>query len=238
VAANDLPGSAATREAMDELLSGLGWSVVEFRNRVSYAEVHDAFPIIEFLSLLDSGLASPGSIVEDILSGEFEPDGRLPVNVMGGVMGGHPIGATGVGQIVELYLQALGRSETRLAPHSLHYAFALNVGGPLTYNCVTLLCAYPSASAPPRDFRLSRREHATASDIDTTVGPPLRQGPARILSGTRLEFPPPGHPAPCHIALVASTDAVRFVACLEQPPEPGSITRLVQTNGHLSATSF
>jgi acetyl-CoA acetyltransferase len=230
-----LPGSAATREAMNELLTGLGWSPAEFQRRVSYAEIHDAFPIIEFLSLLDSGLAAPETIVNDILSGAFDRGGRLPVNVMGGVMGGHPIAATGVGQIVELYLQAMGRSETKVAGPDLHYAFALNVGGPLTYNCVTLLCACPSRGGRAPEFRLSERSHATVADLDTGMGPALVAGPARILSGTRLEFPPPGYPTPCHIALVTSPGATQFVACLGEPPPPGSLAHLVQTNGHLSA---
>ena len=232
-----VPRSAATGEAMRELLDGLGWSIHEFRRRVSYAEIHDAFPIIEFLGLLDCGLSSPVSIVEEIASGAFDPGGRLPVNVMGGVMGGHPIGATGVGQIVELYLQAQGRAEARVSSNSLHYAFAFNVGGPLTYNCVTLLCAFPATDGPPREFQLSLRPHATAADLRTSLGPVVERGAARILGGTRLEFPPPGYPNPCHIALVAAGDAVQFVPCLDEPSPPGTITRLIQTNGHLSATS-
>lgn len=229
------PCPGATAEAMNELLGGLEWTFGELRRNVAYAEIHDAFPIIEFMSLLDSGLAGRDEIVAEILAGAFAPDGRLPVNVMGGVMGGHPIGATGVGQVVELLLQALGRAETPVSRPATHYALALNVGGPLTYNCVTLLCAFPKGDGPPREFRISPRDHATAADIDRAAAPPLASGAVRVLSATRLEFPPPGFEAPCHLALVTDGLGSRFTACTGEPPPPGGFMELPRTNGSLEA---
>lgn len=229
--------SAATREAMDELLGGLGWSETEFRQSVACAEIHDAFPIIEFLGLMDCGLAGRDGIIEAILDGGFGVHGALPVNVMGGVMGGHPIAATGVGQIVELYLLALGRSETRLPLDYPHHAFALNVGGPLTYNCASLLCAFRSDRQAPRDFVLSQRPHPVAADVDVSGdGRPL-PGPARVLGVTRLEFPAPGFDSPCRIALVRSEGGLHFVRCLDDAAFQDGEVELIQTNGCLSAVS-
>jgi acetyl-CoA C-acetyltransferase len=227
--------SAATREAMDELLNGLGWTPAEFRRSVAHAEIHDAFPITEFLGLLDCGLAGRDEIVPDILGGAFEPGGRLPVNVMGGVMGGHPIAATGLGQVAELYHQALGRAETKLALDYPHYAFAFNAGGPLTYNCVTLLCAFRSEEGPPRDFQLSPRPHPVAADIDASVENGLVEGPAQVLGATRLEFPPPGFESPCRIALVRTAAGSHFVRCLDDAAFQDEQVELIRTNGHLSA---
>ncbi len=230
----ELSRSAATTEAMEELLNGLGWTPDEFHRSVAYAEIHDAFPIIEFLGLLDCHLVPDGDPVGAVRSGRFDNDGACPVNALGGVMGGHPIGATGVGQIVELYLQAVGRSEVKLDAGPPHFAFAFNVGGPLTYNCVTLLAAFRSGAGLPRKFELSRRPHAVAGDIRRDP-PDGVTGTARILSTTRLEFPPAGREAPCHIALVETGRGARVVPCLEEPPGAGALMELVRTNGHVSA---
>jgi len=230
-----VPCSAATDEAMNEVRATLEWTPEELRRNVAFAEIHDAFPIIEFMGLLDSGLAPRGEIMEMIAGGALDPDGRLPVNIMGGVMGGHPIGATGVGQIVELYLQSVGRAETRVSKPDVHYSFALNVGGPLTYNCATVLCAWPTSEGPPRSFRLSQREAPTAADLDRSVGPALLPGAARVLSHTRLEFPPPGFEVPCRIALVASAAGTRIVASDALGESVPAMIELVRTNGHLTA---
>src|SRR5204862_2219621 len=107
--------------------------------------------------------------------------------------------------------------------------------GPLTYNCLTLLCAHDSREKAPA-FRLSSRAHATAADIDRTAPAVLRPGPARVVSGTRLEFPPIGYAAPCHIALVSTPEGTQFVSSLRELTPPGTFVDLIQTNGHLSAS--
>jgi hypothetical protein len=219
---------------MTELLAEIGWTPQELRREIAYAEIHDAFPVIEFLGLMDCELSDERDVVEDILSGAFEPEGRCPVNVMGGVLGGHPIAATGVGQVVELCLQALRRSENLVPVEFPHYMFAFNVGGPLTYNCVTLLCAYSSAQGSPLDFRISQRPHSTAADLDLTNGGLLEPGPARVLSATRLEFPPPGVRRPCHVALVESEQCAGIVRGFEGM-DTGTIVNLVRRKGRLKA---
>jgi hypothetical protein len=230
-----LSRSRATREAMDELLSGLEWDQAEFRRAVTRAEIHDAFPIIEFLGLVDSGLTTEEEAVEDILAGAFDIQGRCPVNALGGVMGGHPIAATGIGQIVELYLQSTGRSEIHPPLGYPAYSFALNVGGPLTYNCVSLLCAFERDLGPPRRFRISPRPHAVAAEVDRSGGDAPPAGSVQVLSATKLEFPPPGFGPACRIALVASGAGSHVVPCLHDPPPPGGLMNLIRTNGHMSA---
>jgi acetyl-CoA acetyltransferase len=75
-------------------------------------------------------------------AGRWLPTGALPVNATGGVMGGHPIAATGVGRSWSFYLEATGRPRGRDSGPDGGYALAFNVGGPLTYNGVTLLSAF------------------------------------------------------------------------------------------------
>lgn len=79
---------------------------------IDFAEVHDCFTIGEILSYADLGFCEPheaGRMLED---GVTARDGKRPVNVSGGLIGkGHPIGATGIGQIYEIFNQLRGTAE-------------------------------------------------------------------------------------------------------------------------------
>ena len=70
---------------------------------VDVAEVHDCFTIAEVLALESLGLYEPGEAITAAREGETTADGRLPVNLSGGLKAkGHPVGATGCGQLSEL----------------------------------------------------------------------------------------------------------------------------------------
>ena len=72
-------------------------------------ELHDAYTIITALSLEAAGFAKPGEGVHFGKQGEIALDGTLPIATMGGLKArGHPVGATGVYQIAETYLQLTG----------------------------------------------------------------------------------------------------------------------------------
>lgn len=77
---------------------------------LSAVEVHDCFTIAELVLYDVLGLVPDGSTAIDALvSGRFDPDGELPVNVSGGLKSkGHPVGATGVSQIVLAAMQLTG----------------------------------------------------------------------------------------------------------------------------------
>ncbi len=73
---------------------------------IKLAEVHDCFTIAEILAMEDLGLYKPGEAVKAIREGENRLDGKLPINMDGGLKSkGHPIGASGVGMIVEIFKQ-------------------------------------------------------------------------------------------------------------------------------------
>jgi acetyl-CoA C-acetyltransferase len=74
-------------------------------------EVHDAFSIMAALSLEASGFAPRGQAAYMARDGEFRLDGRLPIATMGGLKGrGHPVGATGVYELVDLVTQMRGKA--------------------------------------------------------------------------------------------------------------------------------
>jgi acetyl-CoA acetyltransferase len=98
-------------------------------SRVNFLEVHDCFTIAELLALEDLGFADPGGAVDLTLSGATRSNGRLPVNPDGGLKSkGHPIGATGVSQAYEIFLQLRAEAGARQVPGA-EVAVAHNVGG-------------------------------------------------------------------------------------------------------------
>ena len=93
------------------------------------AEVHDCFTIAEIIAYEDLGLCKPGkggSLVEE---GVTTLDGDVPVNTSGGLKSkGHPVGATGVAQAYEIYLQLTGQAKRRQVSDA-EIGLSHNVGG-------------------------------------------------------------------------------------------------------------
>lgn len=83
---------------------------------VDVVELHDAFTIAELLYYEALGLAARGEAVALLKSGATQLGGRVPVNPSGGLLAkGHPLGATGVAQMVELTWHLQGRAGARQA---------------------------------------------------------------------------------------------------------------------------
>ena len=81
---------------------------------VDFAEVHDCFAIAELMAYEDLRFCERGESGPFVESGATRIDGELPVNTSGGLKSkGHPIGATGAGQVVEAFDQLTGRAGDR-----------------------------------------------------------------------------------------------------------------------------
>jgi acetyl-CoA C-acetyltransferase len=103
---------------------------IEDPNRaLSLAEVHDCFTPTELILMEDLGLSDSGRAVKDMLAGEFDADGRLPVNPDGGLKSfGHPVGASGLRMLYEAWLQFGGKAGQRQIPNA-RTALTHNLGG-------------------------------------------------------------------------------------------------------------
>ncbi|HSR12403.1 MAG TPA: hypothetical protein VLS90_13255 [Thermodesulfobacteriota bacterium] len=114
---------AAAKEAYE--MSGLGPDDVQF------SEVHDCFSIAEILHLEDLGFFKPGEGYKATSEGKTRLDGPKPINTSGGLKSkGHPVGATGVAQLYEVWLQLKGRAGKRQIPNrNLRVGGAHNLGG-------------------------------------------------------------------------------------------------------------
>lgn len=81
---------------------------------ISMAEVHDCFTPTELVLYEDLGFAERGGAWRDVLAGAFDLGGRLPVNPDGGLKSfGHPIGASGLRMMYEMWLQLRGEAGQR-----------------------------------------------------------------------------------------------------------------------------
>ena len=81
---------------------------------IDFAEVHDCFTITQILNAEDLGFFEKGAGVRAVLDGKTARDGRIPINVSGGLKAkGHPIGATGLSQIFEVATQLRGEAGDR-----------------------------------------------------------------------------------------------------------------------------
>ena len=92
-------------------------------------ELHDAYTIITTLSLEAAGFAEKGKGVHFGKQGEITLTGKLPISTFGGLKSrGHPVGATGVYQLVETYMQLTGTAGENQVP-SPEFALVQNIGG-------------------------------------------------------------------------------------------------------------
>jgi len=96
---------------------------------IDFFELHDAFSIMAALSLEACGLAEHGRGPRMGLDGDIRPDGRLPLSTHGGLKArGHPVGATGVYQIVEVVRQLRGEAGGNQLARA-RIGMAQNIGG-------------------------------------------------------------------------------------------------------------
>ncbi|RQG87904.1 thiolase domain-containing protein [Natrarchaeobius halalkaliphilus] len=102
-----IPASERAAETAYEM-AGIGPDDVDF------AEVHDCFAIAEVLAYEDLGFCERGEAPSLLENGTTDLDGDLPVNPSGGLKSkGHPIGATGTGQVAEVFKQLTGNAGDR-----------------------------------------------------------------------------------------------------------------------------
>lgn len=96
---------------------------------INFFEPHDAYTVITALSLEAAGFVDPGTATQAAAEGAFSRDGRLPITTFGGLKArGHPVGATGVYQIAECFLQ-LTEQAGLLQVANARVAMAQNLGG-------------------------------------------------------------------------------------------------------------
>ncbi|MGL4318188.1 MAG: acetyl-CoA acetyltransferase [Pseudomonas sp.] len=108
------------------------------REQISLTEVHDCFSITELVTMEDLFLSEPGMAVRDVLDGAFDAEGRVPCQIDGGLKCfGHPVGASGIRMLYEIYLQLQGRAGPRQLADP-HTGLIHNLGGQPSQNVCSI----------------------------------------------------------------------------------------------------
>ena len=126
-ACDDLTYFEATRYAAKE---AYGMSNLKPED-VQFSEVHDCFSMAEIIHLEDLGFFGPGEGYKAVEQGLTRLDGPKPINTSGGLKcKGHPVGATGISQLFEVWTQLRGKAGSRQIPiKDLRIGAAHNLGG-------------------------------------------------------------------------------------------------------------
>ncbi|MFB6263077.1 MAG: hypothetical protein ABEL76_05550 [Bradymonadaceae bacterium] len=115
-----------TKQAVGEVYEDAGIGPDD----LDVAEVHDCFAVTEPLMYEALGLADAGRGTELLDEGATEIDGEIPVNTGGGLIAfGHPVGATGVKQVLEIYRQMKGQCGEYQIPERPEIGLTANMGG-------------------------------------------------------------------------------------------------------------
>ena len=123
----DLTSLSAAKEAATQAYEMAGIEAGD----IQVAEVHDCFTIAEIIATEDLGFFAPGEGPRAVDEGRTTRDGDRPINTSGGLKAkGHPVGASGVGQVIEIYHQLRCEAgERQLNKPSLEIGLTHNVGG-------------------------------------------------------------------------------------------------------------
>ncbi len=118
-----LSAKVAAKEAYE--MAGVGPKDIQI------AEVHDCFTIAEIVATEDLGFFKPGKGAKAVDDGVTARNGAKPINTSGGLKSkGHPVGASGIGQSVEMWHQLRGHAGARQVPiKNLRLGLTHNVGG-------------------------------------------------------------------------------------------------------------
>lgn len=212
---------------------------------VDFAEVHDAFTIFGLLALQDLGLIEEADVPKAIKSGWTALHGRLPINPSGGLKArGHPVGASGLAQIVEAVQQMRGLvGPARQVGHPAR-ALTHSMGGPGSNNFVVLLertdadrasMTVPEMAGPGVLHEIDvRAETASllAHDHRGAVAPPSKQDVLETY--TVVHVPPEGFAAPLTLGLVTLSNGNRLLAVSDgsQPPRLGGHVTVSTEDSH------
>jgi acetyl-CoA C-acetyltransferase len=99
------------------------------KEEISMMEVHDCFSITELVTMEDLHISERGQAYKDVMDGMFDRDGKTPCQVDGGLKCfGHPIGASGLRMLYEMYLQFYGKAGERQVEDP-QFGLTHNLGG-------------------------------------------------------------------------------------------------------------
>jgi len=179
---------------------------------IQFAEVHDAFTLFEIIGTEDLGFFQPGKGWKGLQEGVTQLRGKLPINPSGGLKSrGHPVGASGLAQLVEIVWQLRGEAGEEQQLKRAEIGLAQSIGGLGNNNLVTILERSDRKRTTGSGWRLSYRPEIKVAK--KASGPPLEKGAGVLETFTILHSPPEGFLSPLTLGFVRTKRGEIVMAC-------------------------
>ncbi|MCX5910636.1 MAG: thiolase family protein [Deltaproteobacteria bacterium] len=178
---------------------------------ISLAEVHDAFTPFEIIGTEDLGFFPPGEGWKAVEEGLTTIQGRLPINPSGGLKArGHPVGASGLAQIAEVFWQLRGDGEAIRQVQGARIGLTQSIGGLANNNLVTILERTDRYRAIPVYWKSEFNPGNTAPAAIPKDPPSATEGILETF--TTLYTTPEGVPSPLTLGFVRTETGARVLA--------------------------
>jgi acetyl-CoA acetyltransferase len=179
---------------------------------VQFAEVHDAFTLFEIIGTEDLGLFPPGEGWKALEKGITHLRGGLPINPSGGLKArGHPVGASGLAQLVEIVYQLRGRAGRERQLERAEIGLAQSIGGLGNNNLVTILERNDRKRIVKQGW--SPDYHPEIKVLKKIDNPFPPEGVGTLETFTTLYATPEGFRSPLTLGFVKTDTGEMVMAC-------------------------
>ncbi len=186
---------------------------------IQFAEVHDAFTPFEIIGTEDLGFFFPGEGWKALEENTTQLRGRLPINPSGGLKArGHPVGASGLAQLVEIAYQLGGEAGKERQLERAEVGLAQSIGGLGNNNLVTILERTDRSRTLIQGWAPDYRPEIRISKKSTT--PPPLEGVGALETFTTLYATPEGFRSPLTLAYVRTETGEVVMACNPEYQSP------------------
>ena len=179
---------------------------------IQFGEVHDAFTLFEIIGTEDLGLFPPGEGWKSLEEGITHLRGRLPINPSGGLKSrGHPVGASGLAQLVEIVWQLRGEAGEGRQLERAEIGLAQSAGGLGNDNWVTILERSDRKRVIKEGWRL---DYHPDIKVSKKINPtPSSRRTGILETFTTLYATPEGFRSPVTLGFVKTGDGEMVMAC-------------------------
>jgi hypothetical protein len=179
---------------------------------IQFAEVHDAFTLFEIIGTEDLGFFEPGEGWKALENGTTQIQGTLPINPSGGLKSrGHPVGASGLAQMVEMIQQLRGEAGQGRQLEKSEVGLAQSIGGLGNNNIVTILERSDRKRILAEGWRPDYRPELNV--LKKEIVPPPAEGTGLLETFTVLYATPEGFRSPLALSLVRAKGGEKVMAC-------------------------
>jgi acetyl-CoA C-acetyltransferase len=190
---------------------------------IQFAEVHDAFTLFEIIGTEDLGFFPPGEGWKALEEGKTQLPGSLPINPSGGLKSrGHPVGASGLAQLVEMVWQLRGEAGQGRQLEKAEVGLAQSIGGIGNNNIVTILERSDQKRVLTEGW--TPDYHPELKALKKELVPPPTEGTGILETFTLLYATPEGFRSPLTLSLVRAKGGERVMACNPDYRNPRELT--------------